>query len=155
MHTFSRCHSLRNVSLPPSLCEIRAEVFVGCKALTSLVLPGNLRYIGHRAFGECAALSSLTYSRNKRGAWRRPYAAFNAFEECFKLAWCHLVTIRDCHPLSMAVGQVRAVTHVTVPSHRPHDGRFCFITYNHFLVCSLMAFMSRLKETTGLHSSPR
>ena len=92
MHAFSHCHSLRNVSLPPSLREIRAEVFVGCKALISLVLPGNLRYIGHRAFGECTALSCLTYYRSKRGAWRRPYAAFNAFEECFKLTipwWPH------------------------------------------------------------------
>ena len=82
MHTFSHCHSLSAVKLPPSLREIRAEVFVGCKALARLALPGNPRYIGHRAFGECTALSNLTYSRNKRGAWRRPCAAFNAFEEC-------------------------------------------------------------------------
>ena len=89
MHTFSHCHSLRNVSLPPSL---RAEAFVGCKALLSLAIPGNLRYIRHRAFGQCTAFSCLTYSRCKRGAWRRPYAAYNAFEECYKLvipSWLH------------------------------------------------------------------
>ena len=92
MHTFLLCHSLGNVSLPPNLREIRAEAFVGCRALCSLVLPGNLRYIGHRAFGECTALSCLTYCRCKRVAWRRPYAAYNAFEECYKLAtpwWLH------------------------------------------------------------------
>ena len=92
MHTFSHCHSLRNVSLPPSLREIRAEDFVGCKALHSLAIPGKLRYIGHRAFGQCTAFSCLIYSRCKRGAWRRPYVAYNAFEECYKLVipwWLH------------------------------------------------------------------
>jgi len=91
-HTFSHCLQLDRVSLPPCLREIRAEAFVGCKLLGSLALPEHLRYIGHRAFGERSELSCLHYCRLKRVTWRRPYAAYNAFEACYKLAtpwWLH------------------------------------------------------------------
>ena len=64
-----KTNSLRNVSLPPSLREIRAEAFVGCKALTALSFQETS---GHRAFGECTALCYLTYCKCKRVAWRRP-----------------------------------------------------------------------------------
>ena len=92
MHTFSHCLQLERVSLPPCLREIRAEAFVGCKLLGSLALPEHLRYIGHRAFGERSELSCLHCCRLKRVTWRRPYAAYNAFEACYKLAtpwWLH------------------------------------------------------------------
>ena len=92
MHTFSHCQSLERVSLPPCLREIRAEAFVGCRVLRSLTLPSYLRYIGHRAFGDCSELVCLTYKRSKRVTWRRPYAAYNAFEACYKLDipwWLH------------------------------------------------------------------
>ena len=98
MHTFSQCHSLDTVKLQSCLREIRAEVFVGCKALGNLTLPGSIRYIGYRAFGNCVALSHLVYSRNRLEAWRYPYAAFNAFEECVKLEiprWLHYIPPRE------------------------------------------------------------
>ena len=72
------------VILPPCLREIGAEAFVGCITLHSLSLPRQLRYIGHRAFGECSRLHKTT--------WRRPYAAYNAFEDCHELEvpwWLH------------------------------------------------------------------
>ena len=96
MHTFSQCHSLETVKLPSCLREIRAEVFIGCKALVNLTLPGSIRYTGYRAFGNCAELSHLGYARNKLEAWR--YPAFNAFEECVKLAtpkWLHYIPPRE------------------------------------------------------------
>ena len=98
MHTFSQCHSLVTVKLPSYLRDIRAEVFIGCKALVNLTLPGSIRYIGYRAFGNCAELSHLGCTRNKLEAWRYPYAAVNAFEECVKLAtpkWLHYITPRE------------------------------------------------------------
>ena len=55
-------------------------------------------HIGYRAFGNCAELSHLGYARNKSEAWRYPYAAFNAFEECGKLAapkWLHYIPPRE------------------------------------------------------------
>ena len=91
-HTFSRCQSLRKVTLPPGLREIRAEAFVGCIALNSLTLPSQLRYMGHRAFGGCSKLACLTYRRSRKTTWRRPYAAYNAFEACYMLdtpSWLH------------------------------------------------------------------
>ena len=98
MHTFSQCHSLETVKLPSCLREIR-EVFIGCNALVNFTLPGSIRYIGYRAFGNCAELSHLGYARrNKLEAWRYPYAAFNAFEECVKLAtpkWLHYIPPRE------------------------------------------------------------
>ena len=92
MHTFSHCTKLTNVSLPPSLQEIQAEAFIGCLALCSIVLPDKLRYIAHRAFGECGRLSRLHYRRLIRATWRRPYAAYNAFESSYSLVppwWLH------------------------------------------------------------------
>ena len=84
MHAFSHCPSLQEITLPPSLREIRAEAF-GCTALSSLVLPTHLRCIGHRAFGGCSNLACLTYRRSKKTTWRRPYAAYNAFKACHAL----------------------------------------------------------------------
>ena len=92
MHTFSHCAKLSSVSLPPSLQEIQAEAFIGCVALCGIDLPDALRYIAHRAFGECSQLSRLHYRRLVRTTWRRPYAAHNAFESCYRLAtpwWLH------------------------------------------------------------------
>ena len=86
MHTFSHCTNLNEISLPPTLQEIQAEAFTGCLALASIDLPDKLRYIAHRAFGECGLLSHLHYRRMVRATWRRPYAAHNAFESCFRLA---------------------------------------------------------------------
>ena len=86
MHTFSHCTKLMDVSLPPTLQEIQAEAFIGCLALTSVDLPDKIRYIARRAFGECALLSRLHYRRLVRATWRRPYAAHDAFEACFRLA---------------------------------------------------------------------
>ena len=98
LHMHSQCHSLETVKLPSCLREIR-EVFIGCNALVNLTLPGSIRYIGYRAFGNCAELSHLGYARrNKLEAWRYPYAAFNAFEECVKLAttkWLHYIPPRE------------------------------------------------------------
>ena len=74
------------ISLPPTLQAIQAEAFKGCLALASVDLPDKLRYIAHRAFGECRLLSHLHYRRVVRATWRRPYAARNAFESCFRLA---------------------------------------------------------------------
>ena len=85
IHTFLHCQSLERVNLPPCLREIRAEAYVGCTVLSSLTLPSHLRYIGHRAFGDCSELAYLIYRRSKRVTWRRPYAAYNAFEACYKL----------------------------------------------------------------------
>ena len=87
MHTFSHCHSLQKVSLPPSLREIRAEAFVGCTALGGIALPEQIRYIGHRASGACSR-------RGRKTTWRRPYAAHNAFEDCHALDmpwWLHYI----------------------------------------------------------------
>ena len=64
-----------------------------------------------------------------------PLGGSTTYPQMGVIGWPHLVTIRDCHPLSMAVGRVRAVTHVTVPSHRPQDGRILFV-YLLLLVCS-------------------
>ena len=75
---FSECCALEQ--------EIQAEAFTGCLALASIDLPDKLRYIAHRAFGECGLLSHLHYRRMVRATWRRPYAAHNAFESCFRLA---------------------------------------------------------------------
>ena len=86
MHTFSHCINLMEVSLPPTLQEIQAEAFKGCLALASIDLPDKIRYIAHRAFGECGLLSRLHCRRLVRATWRRPYAAHNAFEACFRLA---------------------------------------------------------------------
>ena len=98
MHTFFQCHSLETIKLPFCLREIRAEAFAGCRALGSLLLPGGIRYIGYRAFGNCTELSHLECARNKSEAWRYPYAANNAFEECGKLAtpkWLHYIPPKD------------------------------------------------------------
>ena len=68
-------------------------------------------------------LPALPYVRT---TWRRPYAAYNAFESFTSLlslggpqmeviGWYHRVTIPDNIILVVAVGCAGTVTHVTVP----------------------------------------
>ena len=62
---------------------LRAEVFVGCKVL-NLTLPGSM------AFG--IFLTGLHWVQIR--GWRHSCAAFNAFEECVKLA----LKVAPLHP---------------------------------------------------------
>ena len=67
---------------PATLSERNQRRLLGCITLHSLSLPRQLRYIGRKAFG-------VAYRRSQKTAWRRPYAAYNAFEDCHALniAW--------------------------------------------------------------------
>lgn len=57
---FAGCRQLREVTLPASLTEIGEEAFSGCRQLHSVILPEGLRLVGRRAFRGCSSLASVT-----------------------------------------------------------------------------------------------
>lgn len=59
---FSRCDSLRSVSLPNSLRKIGRAAFARCGHLESVLIPDSVNEIQYAAFAECERLSDVTLS---------------------------------------------------------------------------------------------
>lgn len=56
---FSRCRTLREVTIPAGTKTIGKEAFWGCGALTEIHLPESVEEIGDRAFGDCVGLREI------------------------------------------------------------------------------------------------
>ena len=63
-NTFSACHKLENIILPPDsqLKTIGENAFIYCYALTEIYLPKSISEIGWRAFFACTALQTVKYA---------------------------------------------------------------------------------------------
>ena len=49
---FSRCSSLKNITIPPSVTKIEDGAFNGCSSLTSISIPRACK-VGKYAFYDC------------------------------------------------------------------------------------------------------
>ena len=59
-YAFWDCHTLDNVTIPPSVTSIGKSAFYRCYALTTLSLGENIEKIGSYAFAECRHLTNVT-----------------------------------------------------------------------------------------------
>lgn len=59
---FTRCASLKSVTIPNSVTNIGSYAFDLCTGLTSLKIPNSVTSIGSYAFNGCSNLSSITIS---------------------------------------------------------------------------------------------
>ena len=59
-YAFLDCHTLDNVTIPPSVTSIGKSAFYRCYALTTLSLGENIEKIGSYAFAECRHLTNVT-----------------------------------------------------------------------------------------------
>ncbi len=56
---FQYCSSLKHVSLPSQLSEIRSSLFSGCSSLSEIEIPEDVQSIGGNAFQGCSSLKSI------------------------------------------------------------------------------------------------
>lgn len=61
-NVFARCRTLKEISLPESLEEIRDYVFFECEELQSINIPKNVKIIGLGLFAYCDNLTRITVS---------------------------------------------------------------------------------------------
>jgi hypothetical protein len=85
---FLHCLSLRRITIPHFVTEIRNNAFRGCSALRQVRFPDMLRFIGEGAFKDCVMLHSAILPLNVRNILD------NAFAGCTGLT---LVMTRAIH----------------------------------------------------------
>lgn len=68
--SFSGCISLKNVSLPQSIQEIKDGAFYNCKSLDKVELYENVKYIAGNAFEGCDRLTIY----GVKGSYAEQYA---------------------------------------------------------------------------------
>ena len=56
---FGGCFSLKSISLPNTIVEIKQNAFYGCKALSTVNLPNSLKIIGIGAFANCTNIKTI------------------------------------------------------------------------------------------------
>ena len=76
---FSRCQSLKSVTIPNSVTNIGYRAFEYCSVLTSVTIPNSVTSIGHRAFEYCFGLTSVTIPNSVTSIGHR------AFSGCSRL----------------------------------------------------------------------
>ena len=87
MQAFSKCTSLRSITLPPAFTKIGSGdggygngycAFNGCTSLENVNVPSSLYYIGNTAFASCTSLERFDLSNIT-------YIGEKAFNNCSKL----------------------------------------------------------------------
>jgi hypothetical protein len=90
---FKGCRSLRRLSLPGTLREIRDSAFLECIALTNIIFPASLRGLGLACFQNCTALKTAYFLGD------RPAADYNAFSGANLVTLFHFPGARDWIPV--------------------------------------------------------
>jgi hypothetical protein len=60
-HAFSRCSSLKSITIPRSVTRIGKYAFYNCTNLKSIVIPNSVKVIDDHAFENCHSLKSITF----------------------------------------------------------------------------------------------
>lgn len=76
---FFNCYTLKTVTLPDSIAQIKDKAFVYCSCMESINLPQALTQIGSGAFSCCCKLTEIDIPDNVT------YVGGNAFEACTAL----------------------------------------------------------------------
>lgn len=76
---FYQCYALKEITLPPSITEIKDEAFYECRSLSSIKIHEGTTMIGDYAFSGCTSIESIRIPRsvNKIGN--------GAFQKCTSL----------------------------------------------------------------------
>ena len=116
---FSRCSSLKSVTIPSSVKSIGSSAFFNCTSLTSVMIPDSVTSIGNSAFSRCSSLTSVTIPDTVTSI--RNYA----FENCSSLT---SVTIPDTVTSirNYAFKNCSSLTSVTIPDSVKSIGSYAF-----------------------------
>ena len=57
---FSKCSSLKSITIPDGVISIGEDAFLRCTRLTSITIPDGVNSIGNGAFNNCTSLKSIT-----------------------------------------------------------------------------------------------
>ncbi|MBO5269357.1 MAG: leucine-rich repeat domain-containing protein [Clostridia bacterium] len=86
---FFGCEALTQLTLPEGLTTIAKDAFFCCKSLETVCLPKSLRFIGRRAFAACTALRELVIPRGVKRIEKE------AFKKCTALSRIRYLGTRE------------------------------------------------------------
>ena len=76
-NAFNSCKSLKTVTLPDSVKEIRASAFWGCTSLESIIIPASVTSIDKDAFKKCTSLKEI---QGYKGSYAETFAKANGYD---------------------------------------------------------------------------
>ena len=130
-NAFSRCYSLKNITIPNSVTSIGNSAFEDCTSLTSVTIPDSVTRIGESAFAGCESLTSIKIPDSVREI------DVDAFFQCNSLT---NVTIPDSVTEigDGAFGHCPSLKSVTIGNGVTKIGRDAFVNYNDIIVNHLI-----------------
>ncbi len=136
---FSRCETLKAVSIPNTVTEIGNDAFYDCEALTEVTIPDSVTSLGNYAFEDCTSLKKVTIGNGvtKIGD--------SAFSFCEKLEDLTIGTNVEQIGESAFFG-CSALTEVTLPDRVKVIGRCAFIYCNELTTIRFGNGLERIGE---------
>ena len=78
--TFQGCSSLTSVTIPNSVTEIEDRVFSGCSSLTAIVIPNGITEIRESSFRGCSSLTSVSIPNSVTNIFQYAFADCSSLE---------------------------------------------------------------------------
>ena len=118
-NAFQNCPNVTSISLPASICEIKAGAFYNCSRLRTVNLPGGITEIGGNMFDGCSSLESISIPGGVRSI------GMSAFFGCSSLT---SVVIPDgvTEIKDLTFSGCTSLTSVTIPSSVKYIGNDAF-----------------------------
>lgn len=129
-NTFSKCSSLKSVTLPQNMKEIYNGMFEDCSSLTSITLPETVTVIRDYAFADCTKLSNINFPSKLTGIGG---FAFQNNEEL------KTIVLPEETPLTLGhrAFQGSGLTSLTLPASVTNIGTYCFFDCNRMTTIDL------------------
>ncbi|WP_420287237.1 leucine-rich repeat domain-containing protein [Flavobacterium psychrophilum] len=116
---FYRCTSLKSVTIPNSVTNIRYCAFYRCTSLTSITIPDSVTTIGESAFTGCSSLTSVTIPNSVTTI---EHAAFSICSNLTSITIPNSVTAIP----NAAFGFCAGLTSITIPDSVTDIGEYAF-----------------------------
>lgn len=119
-YCFSRCSSLRSVTIPESVTTLGDSCFSDCSSLGSITIPGKVASLGDYCFYWCTGLTSITIpdSVNSLGAY--------CFSGCDSMRTVSIQSQRLTSLGERCFDDCDNLTKITIPEGITTLGEYCF-----------------------------
>ena len=140
--SFKECTSLKTITIPSGLTEIKEKTFDDCTSLEEIVIPGSVQTIGEWAFAGCSSLKSLVISNGVKSIGRSAFSGCTSLKEVvipdsvttygeYAFSGCtalkKIVLSKNASEISNGMfGSCKNLTDITIPEGVTMIGEYAF-----------------------------